>query len=131
MCDFFNSTNQLLRCNINSLRLVYNLYFQLQGRHLLGITQATAEENISLMNTIKRREGQEQTKGQIHRKISQMSVFSHIIIHQKFPHNLRMWGKEDVSSYKQCGRTLCTLTLCNLGWLSQNTGRGQYRWRYD
>ncbi|KAJ8351555.1 hypothetical protein SKAU_G00230310 [Synaphobranchus kaupii] len=46
------------------------------------------------------------------------------------PKNLKIWGKEEDPSCKQCGATLCTLNHI-LNGCPKALGEGRYRWRHD
>lgn len=46
------------------------------------------------------------------------------------PNNLKIWGKEEDPSCKQCRATLCTLNHILTG-CPKALGEGRYRWRHD
>lgn len=46
------------------------------------------------------------------------------------PNNLKIWGKEEDPSCKQCGASICTLNHILAG-CPKALGEGRYRWRHD
>lgn len=62
----------------------HNFHFQITGRHLLTITQATTDDYILLMNSMKLREKQEQAEREI--RSSHQRKFSYLGF--LFPFNL-------------------------------------------